>query len=928
MSGGESANIVIDNYAANWDSYVSSANDYFSQSFAVTTSINVTSVELPAGAKLNNPAFNFRASIYNAVSNLPTTKIVDSLNTINSVLYCGAGTTNVFNFDTTLLTSGNYCIVISYENVTLHNASNYVSINIDNSNAFTDGIMGYILPPAGWTTLAGYDLCITIVATTETQPATEYISGKSGFTLSYQTAGDDYLTTSIVASSVELPIHLRDNNRTAIESFLSDLVSSDEDRFMVLIYENGLIHWRGKIQVERVQIPDRFYTEISIFAADGLGRLDSIPYDNAGTLYTGWETMHNHLHNIISKLGIYPTFTDLQLAYCQDWAFDEMVDAMHKVVRFQHDAFKEAKGDTILPFDCLTVLKQILLRFNLRIIQRSGIFFIESVNYLLENTEVTTYYYYADGTLYDLFVEYSDVAITQKLADGLQFFREPAKYARVQYAYKDSIAGSNLFTDLVPIDTAWSDGEIPAGNGEVLALGFDYLINNVAELTLVKYYVKFIYTIKIGANYLSNASGSYVWSTDSSNRVVMYSREIRSNANTTFTETIGFICAEAPVAGDFDFYWTLDFVDVDDNPVIFVPDVTLLSNVALIIYAVGDENNGTKSVTATTGNISGEKIEPDVLVIGDKPYLRSVGRMQGFNGTVWANTFDNWGVSVSESLNIDQLLAREIMALQVKAVMMTALKLYQDIDVSKKIGGNVIMTAAYIANANSWSVECFTTEVQRTGIAFSTFVEVDETGGLPGGIITPPPTASPNFWGRSSNLLQPLEAGDKVNVSIAESGETAIVGQNTTGGGVQGVTTDGGTAVSGNATGGGTAVFGQSDTGFGGEFSSTKITGNQTAGLVIVDADITLTTQFTILCDTTTADVIVTIPDATALIGMIYRIRRWAGTNDVIVTPSGYNSIIGSLASYATLTLTANGQWIEIMSDGTDWYIVQDNPIY
>ena len=107
----------------------------------------------------------------------------------------------------------------------------------------------------------------------------KFLSGKSGFDLSYETNGNDILTTRIIGSSVEIPIHIS-NNRTIIEAFLEDLISSDEDRFTVIIYEGENIFWRGKIQTERVAIPDRAFTEISIYAADGLGRLKDITYTN------------------------------------------------------------------------------------------------------------------------------------------------------------------------------------------------------------------------------------------------------------------------------------------------------------------------------------------------------------------------------------------------------------------------------------------------------------------------------------------------------------------------------------------------------------------------------------------------------------------------------------------------------------------------
>ena len=74
----------------------------------------------------------------------------------------------------------------------------------------------------------------------------------------------------------------------------------------VVIYDgNGQVFFRGKVQFERILIPDRYFNQITINASDGFGRLRSIPYSDNGTLYEGWETVRGHLFNVLSKLNLF-----------------------------------------------------------------------------------------------------------------------------------------------------------------------------------------------------------------------------------------------------------------------------------------------------------------------------------------------------------------------------------------------------------------------------------------------------------------------------------------------------------------------------------------------------------------------------------------------------------------------------------------------
>jgi len=705
--------------------------------------------------------------------------------------------------------------------------------------------------------------------------AIPYISGGSGFTLSYQTSGDSLLVTPIIGSSVELPMHIRDDNRDEIEQFIEDIVSSDEDRFTVLIYEDSNIYWRGKIQPEQIQIPDRYYTEISIFAADGLGRLASIPYNDNGTVYEGWETFQGHLHNIIDKLGLYDIDPGNELGIVQNWTVTDIDGRFPESIRVQHEAFLKIKGDEIIAYDCQKVLKHLLERFQMRIIQQDGIFFVEQINYLAGTGNKTCIYYdntgaYNSTTSGTTF----NTSVLVKLSGGLTFFMAQAKSVEADYAYKDSIQGSNLFIGLLINGNQYNIGLIPTGNGEVVGFGFDFYVEHTKFIGgTILFNVLYEFIIQQGTYYLSGDGVDFEWVEDPAAKVIIRGvRQIKDWATTNFTEGIGFIIPSTPESGEVTFYWDYSFCETGDPNTPVVPEgitsVTSIRNEARLIYAVGSPNEGTNITQGTSGNLSGEVIELPELIIGDLPYLRSVGRIQKYDGAEWINTDSDWGVSTVEDLNIDVLLVREAMALQKTPVRLKSLILRSDVNVANKLNGEIIMTASYTANQNQWAVECFTPVIDRTGITYTTFTEIEDQQNSSKSTYvetTIPSDQQTNYIEQSDNILKPVNKSFKFD---------------------------------------------------------------QVAQILIIDEDIELDeTHYTILADTTSGAVDVLVPEASDHIGRSYRIRRWTGTNDLTVTPSGYNSIIGSVGSYALVTIENNGEWIEIMSNGTDWYIVQDNPI-
>lgn len=157
---------------------------------------------------------------------------------------------------------------------------------------------------------------------------TKYVAGKNGFLLNYES--EDVIYPAILSSQCTIEIYIQDTNRTVINAILTDIAESDdENRFTIVVYQNSALYWRGKVQSERISIPDQHIALITMQANDGFGRLKSIPYDDAGTLYGGWETVSNHLTNILKKLDLF-----LLEAFQINLPYQQIGVTMMKHIRF------------------------------------------------------------------------------------------------------------------------------------------------------------------------------------------------------------------------------------------------------------------------------------------------------------------------------------------------------------------------------------------------------------------------------------------------------------------------------------------------------------------------------------------------------------------------------------------------------------------
>lgn len=609
--------------------------------------------------------------------------------------------------------------------------------------------------------------------------ANTYIAPVPGFTLNYQQSGDSALMSPVIASSVSVPMYI-DTIRTQWNTFIQNVLKyKDESDVQVYITEDAEPFWIGILQVERLQLPDGYYSEVSLTATDGFGILKSIPYDNAGSLYTGYNTVIEHITQIISKLKTFHVDFLHPFIHTMTWINSDVSNDLLSLHRISYDAFKEQKDDeTVLPYDCYTVLLQILQRFNLRLIQQGASYYIQEYTYFANTNNVIRHWDDNAGEISSETIV-PNITTIEKLSGGSTYFREAAKNVTIQYAYKDAIQGGNLIVGLIAKNATYNLGEIPGGNEEVLAFGFKFYILYQPTSNNGTILVKFAFKVQQGAYYLKNTGGVYAWTPDSSNRIYLYSEPIIYESDyQQYLNNINFITAAIPNTDNVTIQWTYAIVDIFDNPKTI--DGTLgvanTENQAILLYGLGEAGEGTNVTIATKLNKSGELIELEPFVIGDGPFSKSIGRIQGFNGSSWVDTTAWNHGGITGKLTLDEYVARAIMSIQTRPVECINLVFRSNFNPAYEILNYLMITASYEANAAIWNVEAFKLLFFPNDITYTYYTHTDQTGSLPNGVGQTPPPATPGYWQRTGTDLTPIEDGDNVRTTGEMSGGSATFG--------------------------------------------------------------------------------------------------------------------------------------------------------
>lgn len=278
--------------------------------------------------------------------------------------------------------------------------------------------------------------------------STDVDLARDGIRIEYQSEQQDDPLWPIMGSVATMDM-LLDVTDTTLETFLDDLRTSSEGRFFMKITSNVATYptlWCGIIA------PDSLTNEVdqgpvfkaSITAVCGLGLLKTIPYYNAGSLYTFGATLVVHLTNALKKLSHVSEFwgsSDPFLETSADWWDTTMTSGgandPFNLSKVDHAAFYDyfTKGSVDKDvLSCYDVVAHICKAFGCRILQRGGLFVVEQIDYR-ENTSYEYRRYDKTGTATSNGSYTGVTTVNQTLTSG-------AKISFVNYDYIPQVSKS------------------------------------------------------------------------------------------------------------------------------------------------------------------------------------------------------------------------------------------------------------------------------------------------------------------------------------------------------------------------------------------------------------------------------------------------------------------------------------------------------
>jgi hypothetical protein len=188
---------------------------------------------------------------------------------------------------------------------------------------------------------------------------------------------------------------------STLATFFDDLRTSKEGRFFVEITANAGLYdvlWRGIVTPDTLtnETDQAPIYQVSVTAVCGLALLKTVPYYNAGTLYSGPEKLVSHLTKALTKLAHTSTFWDASADFIEtslDWWEVTMTrgganDPLN-IARVDHAAFydyftKGSVDDDVI--SCYDVIRHICQSFGCRILMRGGMWIVEQIDYRANST--------------------------------------------------------------------------------------------------------------------------------------------------------------------------------------------------------------------------------------------------------------------------------------------------------------------------------------------------------------------------------------------------------------------------------------------------------------------------------------------------------------------------------------------------------------
>lgn len=532
-----------------------------------------------------------------------------------------------------------------------------------------------------------------------------------GFTLSYD--GKEEILNAIIGSRLEFTMAVSSSTETAIDSFATALLSSDEERYTVEITrDSGSGHslfWVGYV------IPDLSGYEdkeppygFKISANDGISRLKNIDYNDGANPPepTSDETFLTHILNCLTQGVLHTNYygaSEHYLKTCVNWVDSRIgtpttTECPLTQTRVNGRIFAERNNSNDTTewdfMSCYEVLEHILKGWQARLYYSNGSYRVEQVAERAADTYYERRFSY-DGTLQssannaasDITIQ--QTTVNEKLA-GNQFDYLPA-YAKVTAIFRHDTAtnylaatggkwtGATVQTSTVTIPNVTTDTDtrfyIRARVALDVSLGASYTVpwRYVVLMRVVKnsqYLQSETFSVTDGqGNYMQQVGRDPItW--NGSTAYYEISTPFSTSTSINHVEFIDIEVGSIPSSGDtITVQFSLDSAyNLSEVPLVS-PTVNswAISQQQFYIVDATDEDTFVEKVrefeveNPTSGN--SETLEHE-MIFGSTVYGWTLANLYTYNGSAWAASGDDWDRDTNtDDLAFGQLWVQQAMAL-------------------------------------------------------------------------------------------------------------------------------------------------------------------------------------------------------------------------------------------------------------------------
>lgn len=547
----------------------------------------------------------------------------------------------------------------------------------------------------GFTNEVGDDFVIDIYDDNWSGSSTDCQVDGTGFTMSYNSDFGNYTGGFIITSTCVINLIA---NIQAVIDLIAVLPVISETDLRISISKNGSFWWGGLILPDVVKMDDLPAGALPIFqirAVDGIARLKTIDYNDAGVAYTGKQTIVEHLLNALNKIGSTDLWTsNTFLSTHLNWLADGHAAGINPSVftrtRLRHLNFLRIDQTGQITYrNCYDVLKEFCKTFNCNLFLSDGKFwFVNPTMYLQTLSTLGRHDFTKAGVVtYTIgFITYYLVGRKSNNPASYNIFRFTGGFFEYLPALDKTVVQYRHFStrNLTPglqgtggsfVATTIDDIDSVGGTARLMFRGnlnfrVDFVTPGDAQVTHGKFRIQ----IKIGDYYLSRPvtfiNTLYIieeapfWTLSTAYYEIIV--PIFEDA-TNYTNVIEFITPPIPEDGDMIVYFVL--LEITDNAgnsfttLVTVPTTSLTNIYSEILLAGTIEGQYNITEFTATNDADGNADEAIIqTLIGDGPTGSTFGALDIYDGANWIPSADGWRYGGGGTYYpISQILANEVM---------------------------------------------------------------------------------------------------------------------------------------------------------------------------------------------------------------------------------------------------------------------------